>query len=103
MIFRPKVKVGWQSLKEKCRLQAIANNDKENYIRISDKYKVGALVLIVDKSYELTRKAKLASPTQGSFEILKVYKNGKVRIKRGNYDEDILIRGLQPYRPKATE
>ena len=52
IIFHQKVKVDWQLLKEQRRNHAIANNKKENKNRIQHDYKVGDLVLIVDKSYE---------------------------------------------------
>lgn len=97
MIFRQKIKIDWQLLKEQRRRQAIANNAKENKTRIQHEYKVGDLVLIVEKSYERAKKAKLSSPTEGPYEILRVYTNGNVRIRRGNYDEDISIRRLRPY------
>ncbi|KAL7484109.1 hypothetical protein ACHAW6_009750 [Cyclotella cf. meneghiniana] len=79
MIFCQKIKVDWQLLKEKRRLQAIVNNDKENRNRRQHEYKVGNLVLIVEPKYERTRKAKLSSPTNGPFEIIHVYTNGNAR------------------------
>ena len=97
MIFRQKIKVDWQLLKEQRRIQAIANNKKENKHRIHHDYKVGDFVLIIDKSYERAKKSKLSSPTQGPYEIIKIYSNGNVRIRRNNYDEDISIRRLRPY------
>ncbi len=79
MIFRQKVKIDWQLLKEQCH-QAIANNAKENKTRIQHEYKVGDLVLIVEKSYERAKKAKLSSPAEGPYKILRVYTNGNVHI-----------------------
>ena len=75
----------------------IANNKKENRIRCTHTYQVGDLVLIVEKGYERARTGKLSSPTEGPYQILAVYDNGNVRIRRGNYDEDISIRRLCPY------
>ena len=75
----------------------MANNKKENKNRIQHNFKVGDLVLIVDRSYEQAKKSKLSSPTQGPYEIIKVYANGNVRIQRGNYNEDISIHCLHPY------
>ena len=57
------------------------NNNKENCLQTNCKHKVGDLVLIVDKAYKHTRKAKLTSPTPGPFEILRVYNNENVQIK----------------------
>jgi hypothetical protein len=97
MIFRQKVKIDWSLIKEERRRQTVANNAKENKTRIEHEYKVGDMVLIVDKAYERAKKAKLSTPTEGPYEILRVYANGNVRIRRGNYDEDISIRRLRPY------
>ena len=47
-------------------LQAIANNEKENKTWIHHGYKVGDLVLTVEKSYEHAKKPKLSSSTHGS-------------------------------------
>lgn len=80
MIFRQKIKVDWQLLKEQRQCQAIANNAKENKTCLQHEYKVGDLVLIVEKSYERAKKAKLSSPTQGPYEIIRVYTNGNIRI-----------------------
>jgi hypothetical protein len=97
MIMRLRCNIDWQLLKEKRRRQGIANNDKKNRNCLIHQYNVGDLVLIVDKSYERAKKAKLSSPTEGPYEVLWVYTNGNVRIRRGNYDEDISIRRLRPY------
>ena len=102
MIFRQKIKVDWQLLKEQRCNQSVANNRKENKNCLKHNYKVGDLVLIVDKSYERAKKAKLLSPTQGPYGIIKVYMNRNVRIRRGNYDEDISIRRLHPYYTRST-
>ena len=97
MVFRQKTLVDWQQLKQLRRQQAIANNKKENKSRIPHVYSVGDMVLIVEKSYERAKKSKLSSPTEGPYEVIRVYNNGNVRIRRGNYDEDINIRCLPPY------
>jgi hypothetical protein len=70
MIMPLRCNIDWQLLKEKRRRQGIANNDKENRNCLIHQYNVGDLVLIVDKSYERAKKAKLSSPTEGPFEVL---------------------------------
>ena len=80
-------------------MQAIANNKKENKNRVPHEYKIGDLVLIVQKPYKRRRKAKLSSPTEGPFQIIRTYANGNVRIKCGNYEEDISIRRIRPCYP----
>ena len=97
MLLRRKVIIDWQLLKEQRQKQAIANNIKENKNRRPHLYKIGDWVLIVEKQYERAKKAKLSSPTEGPYKILKVYTNGNVRIMRGQYEEDISIRRLRPY------
>ena len=92
-----KVKVDWQLLKEKRRLQATVNNDKENRNHKKHEYKVGDLVFLVEPKYERSKKAKLASPTKGPFEIIRHYNNGNVRIRRGTYDKDVSIHHLRLY------
>jgi hypothetical protein len=99
MIFRQQAKIDWQLLKRQRCLQAITNNKKENKNRKAHEYKIGDLVLIVQKPYEHKRKAKLSSPTKGPFPILQVHSNGSVRIQQGNFEEDISIRCLYPYYP----
>ena len=48
----------------------------------------GVLVLIVDKPYKRTKKEKLSSPTEGTYEVLQVYTNGNVHIWRGNHSRN---------------
>ncbi|KAL7475178.1 hypothetical protein ACHAW6_001105, partial [Cyclotella cf. meneghiniana] len=76
MIFRQKAKIDWALIKKQRREQSAANNRKENRGRREHTYKVGDLVLIVEKPYERTRKGKLSSPTEGPYEIIQVYANG---------------------------
>jgi hypothetical protein len=97
MIFHQAVKIDWQLLKDECRKQSTNNNKKENKNRLQHEYKVGDLVLIVEKPYERHKQPKLSSPTQGPYKITRVYDNGNVCIKRGNFYEDISIRRLCPY------
>ena len=97
MIMRLNIKINWALLKEKCRCMEVANNTKENRGRLIHQYNVGDLVLIVEKPYERAKKPKLSSPTEGPYEVLRIYSNGNVRIRRGNFDEDISIRHLRPY------
>ena len=97
MIFCQQAKIDWQLLKRQHRTQAIANNKKENKNRVPHDYKVGDLVLIVQKPYERKRKAKIDTPTEGPFPIIRTYSNGNVRIQRKHYEEDSSIRRLRPY------
>jgi hypothetical protein len=99
MIFHQQAKIDWQLLKCQRNIQANANNKKENKNRVPHDYKVGDLVLIVQKPYERKRKTKIKTPTEGPYPITRTYSNGNVRIQRGHYEEDISIRRLRPYHP----
>jgi hypothetical protein len=99
MIFREQAKIDGQLLKCQQHVQAIANKKKENKNCVPHEYKIGDLVLIVQKSYEHKRKAKLSSPTEGPFPIVCTYTNINVCIKRGNYEEDVSICRICPYNP----
>ena len=99
MIFRQQAKIDWQKLKRQRHDQSIINKKKENKNRVHHEYKIGDLVLIVQKPYERKRKAKLSTPTEGPFPIIQIYTNGNVRIQRRNYQEDISIRRIRPYHP----
>ena len=57
MIFRQQAKIDWQLLKHQPLIQDIVNDKKENKNRVPHDYKVGDLVLIVQKSYEHKKKA----------------------------------------------
>ena len=97
MIMRLYIKINWTMLKEQRHRMGVANNAKENKGRLLHQYNVGDLVLIVEKPYERAKKSKLSSPTEGPCNVLRVYTNGNVRIRWGNFHEDISIRHLRPY------
>ena len=97
MIFRQKIIVDWEELKQLRKKQHIANNIKENRHRREHQYKTGDLVLIIMKSYERNKKPKISQFAEGPYKVLKVHKNGTLRIKRGEFEETIHIRRLRPY------
>ena len=82
-------------IKELKRKSAVVSNARENRSRVEHEYRTGDLVLIVTERE--TTAAKLAPPTEGPYEIQKVYKNGTVKIKRGSYNEVIHIRRIKPF------
>ena len=47
MIFRQKIIIDWEQVKQLHRQQATQNNEKENRHRIEHDFKVGDLVLVV--------------------------------------------------------
>ncbi len=52
MIFCQKVKIDWALVKKHQHNQALTNNKKENRTHCTHTYKVGDLVLVVEKAYK---------------------------------------------------
>ena len=95
MIFQSKIKVDWENIKSRKRKVTIYNNARENNSRNTHEYIVGDLILIIPHNSE--KVSKLQKQCEVPYEILKVYQNGTVKIRRGNYDEIINIRRMKPY------
>ena len=49
------------------------------------------------KSYERNKKPKISKFAEASYKVSKVFKNGTLRILRGEFEETIHIRCLRPY------
>jgi hypothetical protein len=98
MIFRQKIVINWVTLKAVCQNQAIANNTKDNKKRLRHIYKVDNLVLIFKKPYELAEAGKISLPTysKGPYKILKLYKNGTIKIQRESFTDILSIRHIMP-------
>jgi hypothetical protein len=99
MIFRQKILIDWVALKQVRQLQAVANNAKENKKRLGHIYKVDDLVLIIKKPYELAKAGKISLPTysKGPYKILKLSKNGTVKIQCGSFTDTSSICRIMPY------
>jgi hypothetical protein len=99
MIFRQKILIDWVAMKQVRRLQAVANNAKENKKRLGHIYKVDALVLMIKKPYELAKAGKitLRPYSKGPYRILKLYKNGTVKIQCRSFTDILSIRRIMPY------
>ena len=68
-------------------------NLRENSKRVDYDYQIDDKVYIIkDGIYQ-----KLEAPKLGPFVITDVYTNGTVRIQRGNVNERINIRRLEPH------
>ena len=91
MIFRQKIIIDWEQVKQLHRQQAIQNNEKENHHPIKHDYKVGDPVLIVILPDDPCKQTKLSSPMERSYKIRQVFCNGMVRILQGNFEEIISI------------
>jgi hypothetical protein len=104
MIFRQKILIDWVALKQVRRLQAVANNAKENKKRLRHIYQVDDLILTVKKPYELAKAGMITSPTysKGPYRILKLYKNGTVKIQRGSFTDILSIRRIMPYHTRKN-
>ena len=95
MIMQNRITADWERIKEKRMRAAVKSNARENSTRVAHTYEIGQLVLIVRNDKDVTR--KLRQPTEGPYEILRVYRNGTVKIRRGNYDEILSIRRIRPF------
>jgi len=85
---------GKKFMKQRKREIVVISNDRENKNSIKHGYAVGDLVLIILDKQE--HGPKLASLTEGPYKILKTYKNGTIKIQRGNYEEILSVRRLKP-------
>ena len=99
MIMQSKVIADWEKLKQKKRMSTIKSNERENRNRIHHKYKVGDMVLIKLKVGGPPL-PKMKAPHDGPYKVVRVYRNGRLRIKRGRYEENIHFRRLKPFYPK---
>ena len=68
-------------------------NLRENRKRIDYDYTVGQEVYIKNDGVQ----RKMDDPKQGPFTITDVFTNGTVRIQRGNVNEQINIRRIEPH------
>ena len=84
----------WEIIKEKRRRAVVKINTRENSTRVAHTYKVGQLILIVQNEDDVT--GKLHHPTEGPYKILKVYRNGTLKIGQRN-DKVLSIRCIQSY------
>ncbi len=93
MIFNLKSLINWKVVSARKQQIVDKANLRENSKRIDFDYEVGQKAYIVrDKPYR-----KLDGPKIGPFRITDVYTNGTVRIQKGNVNERINIRRLEPH------
>jgi hypothetical protein len=102
MLFCQQIHIDWLELKPKRQKQSMANNEKKNKKQLEHTYKVNDLVLILKKSDEMDKTAKISSPTYNKdpYRILDIFNNGTVKILQGAWTDIINIRGLIPYYKK---
>ena len=96
MIMHEKELVKWHELWERRKAQSIKENLRENKGRSNHEYKSGDKVLIITRSNERGGKLHKFMHT-GPYEIVTVYGNGTIKIKRNNFKEIVHIRRVKPY------
>ena len=93
MLFNLKSLINWKELSMKKQALVDKANLRENNTRVDYDYQIDDKVYVVkDGIYR-----KLEAPKLGPFVITDVYTNGTVRIQRGNVNERINIRRLEPH------
>ena len=98
MIFRQRVKIDWEMLKQKRSQQAVANNTKENKKRVEHEYKVGDMAILLIPPYERSKQAKISTPTNGVYKIVELNKHyGTVCLDFGSFKDWVSIRRIRPY------
>jgi len=93
MILPIKFQADWMRIQQRRQKEINRNNSRENKRRIPHAYKVGDLV-------SKTRPGilpKLRRKREGPFEVIAVFDNGTVRIRRGAVTERLNIRRIHPY------
>ena len=93
MMLNIKLIADWEAIRLRKQKQVDKDTDKENSLRVDYDYAVGDKVLITDKDID----RKLNCPTKGPYEIIQIYTNGTVRVKKGVVTERINIRRCTPY------
>lgn len=83
MLFDLAFRTQWKDIKEKRQKAAISNNKKENQKRKPHTYAVGDKILL-DRG-EIQR--KLIPKREGPFQVVRVYDNGTLKIRKGIYTQ----------------
>ena len=93
MIYDLSFKPDWDRLIQQRRTARLKNNARENRGRIDYQYQVGDQVMI--NHDELQR--KLLPKRDGPYEVVRVYDNGTIKIRKGVIVQRINFRRLVPY------
>ena len=83
----------WEAIRLRKQKQVNKDTEKENSLRVDHDYAVGDKVLITNKDID----RKLNCPTKGPYEIVQIYTNGTVCVKKGVVTERINVRRFTPY------
>ena len=80
MIIQSTVIADWEKIKQLKLISTQTSNSRENRTRLHHQYKIGDKVLIIISDI----KSKMESPTEGPYEIRKIYKSGHVKFSGEN-------------------
>ncbi len=93
MILPIKFKADWERIRQRRQQTMEKNNERENKSRINHEYKKGDKVLLSTPGIV----PKLSAPRTRPHEVLGVYPNGTVLLRRGVVRERVNIRRLTPF------
>jgi hypothetical protein len=97
MIFDVSYTPEWSNLLQRKRTARLKNTERENKTRVEHHYQVGDQVMI--NRDEIQR--KLLPKRDGPYEVVRVYDNGTIKLRKGIIVQRINIRRLVPYRSQA--
>ena len=97
MIMQIAIDIQWEEILRRKQQNILKANAYENEKRIEYKYKVGDYIKIKHDKTTYMRPTKLSQPNEGPYKILKLYKNGLVKIQRGGYRENITVTRIAPF------
>jgi hypothetical protein len=81
------------TLKNKQQKESDLNVDRENTNRIKYDYKVNDLILMGRRILQ----RKIVPKRDGPYQVIRVYSNGTLKIRKGIYKQRVSIRRCTPY------
>ena len=93
MVFNLSTVVDWKAITARKQAQVDRDNLRENANRVSHDYAIGDQVYVKIDGI----KRKLDNKKRGPYRITQIHTNGTVRIQKGNVNERINIRRLEPH------
>jgi len=93
IIFNLSTVVDWKAITARKQAQVDRDNLRENANRVSHDYAIGDQVYVKIDGI----KRKLDNKKSGPYRITQIHTNGTVRIQKGNVNERINIRRLEPH------
>ena len=98
MLLPIKFQADWARIRKKKQETTERNNAAENAKRHTHEYKPGDKVLLEKPGIV----SKMSTPRTGPYDVLQVYTNGTVKIRRGPVQEKVSIRRLTPYHARPS-